>query len=67
MFGVTWRRQDWPPERSCNRRMYETYAGAERFAERLRRGRPGLSPVTVVVIEWRPVGEWRPVQLERAS
>lgn len=67
MFAVLWRRQDWPPERSCNRRTYETYAGAERFADRLRAGRSDLSPVTVVVIERRPVGAWQPVDLERAS
>ena len=66
-WAVIHRREAWGPSTASRRRTFETERGARQYAERLRAGHGELSPVTVIVIECRPVGEWRRADLEQAN
>lgn len=65
--SVTHRRAGWQASTPSRRRTFETELGARRYAQRLIEGHGALSPVTVVVIERRLVGEWQTIHLEQAE
>jgi hypothetical protein len=57
-WRVQWRRAAWSPTTGTPSRRFARRHDLDRFLARLAGDRPGLSPLTLLRVSWRHVGEW---------
>lgn len=60
-YRVTWRRASWAASTRNSSQVFATLEAAERFirARLYGNARPDLSPLTLLELHWREVGEWQ--------